>query len=87
LLWSRVARWYIFKPKIQIWVTFGVYCNERRGQFLRPFGLFYSHLVYYVVILVYFSPFWYVVPRKIWQPCCDPGKILSKNLKFGTKFR
>jgi hypothetical protein len=19
--------------------------------------------------LVYFSPFWYVVPRKIWQPC------------------
>jgi hypothetical protein len=30
LLWSRVARWYIFKPKIQIWVTFGVYWNERR---------------------------------------------------------
>jgi hypothetical protein len=21
-----------------------------------------------VVILVYFSPFWYFVPRKIWQP-------------------
>jgi hypothetical protein len=22
-----------------------------------------------VVTLVYFFPFWYVVPRKIWQPC------------------
>jgi hypothetical protein len=20
--------------------------------------------------LVYFFPFWYVLPRKIWQPCC-----------------
>jgi hypothetical protein len=28
---------------------------------LRPFGVFYGYLVY-------FSPFWYVVPRKIWQP-------------------
>jgi hypothetical protein len=24
--------------------------------------LFYGYLVY-------FPPFWYVVPRKIWQPC------------------
>jgi hypothetical protein len=23
-----------------------------------------------VVILVYFFQFWYVAPRKIWQPCC-----------------
>jgi hypothetical protein len=27
----------------------------------RPFGKFYGYLVY-------FSPFWYVVPIKIWQP-------------------
>jgi hypothetical protein len=25
----RVARWYMFKPKIPIWVNFGVTCNER----------------------------------------------------------
>jgi hypothetical protein len=25
----RVARWYIFKPKIPIWVNFGVCCNKR----------------------------------------------------------
>jgi hypothetical protein len=30
---------------------------------LLPFGIFCSNLVNFV-----FSPFWYVVPRKIWQP-------------------
>jgi hypothetical protein len=28
---------------------------------LRPFGIFYDHLLY-------ISPFWYFVPKKIWQP-------------------
>jgi hypothetical protein len=32
---------------------------------LWPFGIFYGHLVYSVA---YFTPFWYVVQRKIWQP-------------------
>jgi hypothetical protein len=41
---------------------------------LWTIGLFYGHLVYFMDecicgSLVYFSPFWYVVPRKIWQPC------------------
>jgi hypothetical protein len=44
-------------------------------------GIFYVNLVYFTAIgnifwtfgifcdnLVYFPPFWYVVPRKIWQP-------------------
>jgi hypothetical protein len=26
---GRVARWYIFKPKIPIWVNFGESCNGR----------------------------------------------------------
>jgi hypothetical protein len=30
---------------------------------LRPFKISYGRLVY-------FPPFWYIVPRKIWQPCC-----------------
>jgi hypothetical protein len=29
---------------------------------LRLFDIFYDHLVYL------FSPFWYIGPRKIWQP-------------------
>jgi hypothetical protein len=48
---------------------------------LRPNCIVYCHLVYFVVIwyifsiLAYFTtffgiffPFWYFVPRKIWQP-------------------
>jgi hypothetical protein len=41
---------------------------------LRPFGIQYGHLVYFTAIwlilcpfgILYF-PFWYVVPRNIWQ--------------------
>jgi hypothetical protein len=52
---ARVARWYIFKPKISIWVNFGGYWNERfwrvlEWKMLLYFGLFYGHLVYFVAI-------------------------------------
>jgi hypothetical protein len=55
----RVARWYIFIPKIPVWVYFGgpwngyfmIICN-----ILLPFGKLYGHWVYYVVI-------WYISPR------------------------
>jgi hypothetical protein len=49
-------------------------------------GIFYGHLVHFTVScyilwafgivrgnLVYFFPFWYFVPRKIWQPCTRPS--------------
>jgi hypothetical protein len=36
---------------------------------LWPFVKIYDPLVYFVVILAYFSPFWYILPREIWQPC------------------
>jgi hypothetical protein len=51
--------------------------------------MFYDHLKYFSVIcyilwtfgigrgnLAYFSPFWYFVPREIWQPCSQ-----SKDLE------
>jgi hypothetical protein len=41
--------------------------------YIQPFRIFYGHLVYFAVILVYFLRFWYVVPRKIWQPCPTPS--------------
>jgi hypothetical protein len=70
---NRVARWHILKPKIPVWVNFGGSRNERCLSILLPFGLFYGHLVCFKVIwyiLWLFGivpPFWYVVPRKIWQ--------------------
>jgi hypothetical protein len=42
----KVATWFVFKPKIQIWVHFGGYCNGR--------CLFYGHLVHFTV-------FWYIL--------------------------
>jgi hypothetical protein len=39
-----------FKTKNPIWVNFGGTCNGRCWYILRPFGLFYGHLVYFMVI-------------------------------------
>jgi hypothetical protein len=47
-----MAIWYILRP-------FGSICGHL--VYLRPFGIFYGYLVYFLL-------FWYVVPRKIWQP-------------------
>jgi hypothetical protein len=38
---------------------------------LLPFVIFYGHLVKFVVIWYKLFPFWYFVPRKIWQPCSN----------------
>jgi hypothetical protein len=43
----RVARWFVFKPKIQIWVNFGGSCTGRCWYVLRTFGSFYSLLLYF----------------------------------------
>jgi hypothetical protein len=95
---SRVARWYIFEPKIQIWVNFGGSFNGRCwyilwpfGQFLghipsiflQPFGISYGHLLYTF-------PFWYVVPRKIWQPWWREKSLssfFSDEIKYSVTFR
>jgi hypothetical protein len=36
---------------------------------LRPFGIFCGQLP------SIFFPFWYVMPRKIWQPCVQPISV------------
>jgi hypothetical protein len=52
----RVARWHIFKTKIQIWVNFG------RCWYLCPFGLFYGYLAYFVAIwYTYFVAIWHIL--------------------------
>jgi hypothetical protein len=83
----RVARWYIFRPKIPIWENFRESSNGRYWYSLCPFGfllpfvIFYCHLVYFEAFWCILLPFgiisdhlvhfviWYVVERKIWQPC------------------
>jgi hypothetical protein len=48
----RVARWFVFKPKIQIWVNYGAPFNEKKliyyiaiWNIFLPFGIFYGHWV------------------------------------------
>jgi hypothetical protein len=92
----RVARWYIFKQKIQIWVNFGGSFNGTCWYILSP----YIHLPYIMDIWYIswlfgiFFPFWYAAAIKIWQPCCrlcsllqteDRRKAESKEFKQGIR--
>jgi hypothetical protein len=55
---SRVARWYIFKLKIPVWVNFGMSCND--------IGIFYGHLIYiFIGYWVYFMAIRYI----LWSFC------------------
>jgi hypothetical protein len=74
-LWCRVARWFVFEPKIPIWVNFGGSCYGKSWYVLLPFGLFTAigNILWpfgiFCCNLVYFSSFGYFGLRKIWQPC------------------
>jgi hypothetical protein len=77
LLWRRgtsVARWFIFKPKILIWVNLGRPCSGRFWYFYVRFVYFTAkwYILWSFGTFGIFFPFWYVVPRKIWQPCVAP---------------
>jgi hypothetical protein len=61
-----VARWYIYKPKIAIWVKFGVSCKLRSWYISWPFNLLWTFDLFWLFGI--FFTFWYVVRRKIWQP-------------------
>jgi hypothetical protein len=55
---DRVARWFLFKPKIPNWVNFeGLYLDWKMliyfmalWNILQAFGIFYDHLVHFVFI-------------------------------------
>jgi hypothetical protein len=81
MLLTRVARWFVSKPKIPNWVNFGwPYVDWKCLNILWPFGIFYGDLGYFTYDhLVHFSRFWYHVPRKIWQPCSRPPKCFPNR--------
>jgi hypothetical protein len=67
--------------------------NPNLGKFWRFMQwkiLFYGHLAHFTDFcyilwtfgivrgnLAYFSPFWYLAPRKIWQPCTQAQKVIN----------
>jgi hypothetical protein len=48
-----VARWFIFIPKIPIWVFFGGPWTGKCCHILWPFGIFYGNLVHFMAV-------WYI---------------------------
>jgi hypothetical protein len=79
----------ISKPKIPIWVNFEALAIE-------DVRIFYGRLIYFTAIwhilwpfgiIGIYSCFWYVVPRKIWQPWCQwqnyrhPSRLISHEIK------
>jgi hypothetical protein len=55
-----VARWFIFKPKIPIWVIFGGPWTGKCLYILWLFGIFYGHLGY-VMTIGYIVFIWYIL--------------------------
>jgi hypothetical protein len=47
---SRVARWYIFKPKIPIWENFRGPWNAKGWYILWKFGIYYGNLVHFMAM-------------------------------------
>jgi hypothetical protein len=85
VLWSiciRVARWFLFEPKISIWVNFGRSCNRRCWYVLWPFGIFYRHLGYFMTILYtlcLFGTFFLV-----WVYCVDKDLATLVNISISV---
>jgi hypothetical protein len=51
--------------------------------YIRLFGIVLGHLEYlHNGSLVYLFPFWYVVRRKIWQPCLEVGGGKTRDKKW-----
>jgi hypothetical protein len=81
---SRVARWFVFNPKIPFWVNFGgpyldwkmfIHIFMFIWNILWRFGKFYEPLVYFVHIhLVPFSGFGIMYQEKSGNPDCQSQK-------------
>jgi hypothetical protein len=69
---TRVARWFIFKPKIPIWVNFGdwkLFIHFLAiWNILQTFGIFYGHLVHFVFIWYILSGFGIMCQEKSGNP-------------------
>jgi hypothetical protein len=75
ILHGRVARWFVFKPKIPLWVNFGgPYIDWKNGYIFEISGIFYRRLGYFMTIwyilcsFVTFFPFWYYGREKSGNP-------------------
>jgi hypothetical protein len=64
--------WCILRPFgvcIAMWyICYAIWCMYCHVVYFTAIWCMYCHVVYLLRHLVYCFPFWYVVPRRIWQP-------------------
>jgi hypothetical protein len=83
---TRVARWFLFKPKITILENIGGSLIVKCLYILWPFGIFYGHLVYFMTAWYIFCSFGTFFPvlvsrnKKIWQPWSPRLLIVGKPI-------
>jgi hypothetical protein len=87
---SRVARWYIFEPKIPIWVKFGdplngkilyLYFMPIRNIFC-PFGIVYEHLIILWLFAKFFPILVYCVKKNLATlEACNPCRNAENEAK------
>jgi hypothetical protein len=72
---NRVARLFIFKPKLPIWVNLGGSCNGKSWYILLLLNVFWWHLVYFVVIWYIFLRFGILYQDKSGNPDRQKRKL------------
>jgi hypothetical protein len=73
---NRVARWFLFKPKIPIWVDFGGPWIEKCWYILQEFGIFYDHSVHFEFIWYIFSGFGIMYQEKSGIPGTNAESLI-----------
>jgi hypothetical protein len=82
----RVARWYICKPKIPIWIKFWGTWNGKCCyifaylEYVMDIWFIVWSFGNFLVIWYIFISFWYIVSWKIWQP----WRHAAMGQPFGT---
>jgi hypothetical protein len=60
---------------------------EDIGIFLADCSIFWAMSYNFGHLVYIFSPFWNVVPNKMWQPCLSPVMCLTKGVCEQCLFR
>jgi hypothetical protein len=84
---NRVARWFVFKPKIPIWENFGGPWIGKCFYILWSFGICYGYLRYFMTIwyiLCSFGTFCFGIMYQ--EKSGNTGFEQRKTFKLGNQF-
>jgi hypothetical protein len=76
---TRVARWFLFRPKIPIWVYFAGSWNRKCCYIFWSFGIFYDHWVY-IMAFTYFIVIFF--PALVYRTKKNLATLVSTSRGF-----